>query len=184
MKILGISGSPRIKNTDYMLRTVLDATGADYSLVNLKDLKINSCLACKRCQESCKCVVEDGMNDLYQQILAADCIVLGSPVYFDNVSGVMKNFMDRCLPFYLSGELKNKKVALVAVGNYRGGEELKGNRDINENIEVGSVKKCLEAMENFCFHLGLKVIGSVLAVRGNPREKESQLKELGEKLFA
>lgn len=184
MKVIGISGSPREKNTFYMLKTVLDATEQKYEVVHLKDLDIASCDACKGCHETHKCVVRDDMQDLYQQILEADFIVLGSPTYFDNVTGVMKNFMDRCLPFYFSNELKDKKVALVTVGNYRGGEILRGKKNIDGVIEIKSVKKCIDALESFCIHLGLHVIGSVYATRGDPKEKEEELKKLGKKLIS
>ncbi len=45
-KIVGISGSPRNKNTNCMLKTVLDATGSDYDLVLLKDKNIKPCKVC------------------------------------------------------------------------------------------------------------------------------------------
>lgn len=44
MNILGISGSPRVKHTALMLKTVLDATGAEYELVHLKDYTIRPAL--------------------------------------------------------------------------------------------------------------------------------------------
>jgi len=184
MKIIGISGSPREKNTSYMLKVVLDATGQDYELIQLKDLEIKPCSACKGCHETFKCIIEDDMQNLYRQMLDADYIVLGSPTYFDNVSGIMKNFMDRCLPFYLSNELRNKKVALVTVGNYKGGEKLRSNQNIDQTAEINSVEKCLRALECFCTHLGLKLIGSVYAIRSNPQEKEEELIKLGKKLIS
>lgn len=184
MKIIGISGSPREKNTSYMLRVVLDATGQDYELIQLKDLEIKPCSACKGCYETFKCIIKDDMQNLYRQMLDADYIVLGSPTYFDNVSGIMKNFINRCLPFYLSNELRNKKVALVTVGNYKGGEKLRGNQNIDQATEINSVEKCLRALECFCTHLGLKLIGSVYAIRSNPQEKEEELIKLGKKLIS
>ena len=183
MNLLGISGSPRDKNTSYMIKTVLDATEQTYTFVSLKDKNVHPCNACGGCHKTKRCVVCDGMHYLYQKLSYIDAVVLGSPVYFDNVSGLMKNFMDRCLPLYLSDKLKGKKAALVSVGNYAGGELLKGNKNISQLVEEESVKKCISALENFCNHLGLKVVGSVYAVRSNPEEKEAELIELGKKLL-
>ena len=102
MQIIGISGSPRDKNTNYMLRTVLNATGRDYELITLKNRDIKPCNVCGGCYKSHQCVVKDGMQEIYDKLLKADIIVLGSPTYFDNVSALMKAFIDRCLPLYLS----------------------------------------------------------------------------------
>lgn len=119
MKILGISGSSRIKHTSYILKTLLDETGTGYDLINLKDKSIRPCTNCKACHKTFKCVLNDDMQEIYSMILDADVVVLGSPTYFDNVSGIMKNFMDRCLPFYFSEGLKNKKVVLLAMGGFK-----------------------------------------------------------------
>lgn len=102
-----------------MLRTVLDATSCVYELILLKDKNIKPCTACKGCYHSHKCAVKDDMQELYYKLSKADIIVLGSPTYFDNVTALMKTFIDRCLPLYLSEKLKGKKVALVSVGNFK-----------------------------------------------------------------
>lgn len=187
MKIIGISGSPRNKNTNFMLKTLLDATGFNYELIALKDKNIKPCSACGGCYKSHKCIVKDDMQDIYNKLLQADVIVLGSPTYFDNVSAIMKAFMDRCLPLYLSGKLKNKKVALVAVGNFKEGEVSKNKTKTIENQQIkremaDSVKKCIGNMKNFCEILGLKLVGSVIAINGDPLPQKNLLIKLGKKL--
>lgn len=179
MKILWISWSPREKNTLYMLKTVTEATELDYEIIHLKDLRIKYCLACWGCQKTKKCLINDDMQKLYGKMLESDYIVLGSPTYFENVTWIMKTFMDRCLPFYLSDGLKGKKVGLVSSGNYKWGEELKGKQGINESDEINSVKKCINTMESFCNHLGLEIIWNVCAIWSNPQRKEKELRNLG-----
>lgn len=166
MKIIGISGSPRDKNTNCMLRTVLDATNQKYELILLKDKKIQPCVACRKCSETNKCIIDDDMHEIYDKLSEADIIVLGSPTYFDNVTGIMKNFIDRCLPFYAPRKLKDKKVALVAVGN----------------SDDNSVKGCIRALEGFCKHMGFQIIESVFATNDNTQAKEGELIQLGKKL--
>lgn len=187
LKIVGISGSPRERNTVYMLKTVLDTTGFDYDLILLKDKNIKPCNACGGCYRSHKCIVKDDMQEIYNKILNADILVLGSPTYFDNVSAIMKSFMDRCLPLYLSEELKNKRVALLSVGNFEEGEVIKNPVEAakNSNLEKemkGSVKNCINAMKNFCKILELKLVGTVIAINGDAKLKKIELVELGEKL--
>ncbi len=63
-------------------------------------------------------------------------IIFGIPNYFDNVSGLFKNFMDRLHPLYKSGLIANKKVVFVYVG---GGEE-EGTKIELHNSVAGFVK--------------------------------------------
>ncbi len=191
MNIIGISGSPRNKNTNYMLRTVLDATKQEYELISLKDKNIKPCNACGGCYRNYRCVIKDDMEEVYKKLLKADIIVLGSPTYFDNVTAIMKTFIDRCLPLYLSEKLKNKKVALVSIGNFKEGEVdfLDGyspNEAIRDPIlrkEMGnSVKNCLDNMNNFCKTMKLKIVGNVFAINGDPSSVNNELAELGQKL--
>lgn len=174
MKIIGISGSPRKENTYYMVKTVLEATGHDYELILLCEKDIKPCLDCRNCHKTHKRFTQDDMQKIYQKLVSANAIVLGSPTYFDNVSGLMKNFMDRCLPFchYFSSELKDKPVALVAVGNFEEYLEFddQGNSKWDKE-EKESVNRCLNAMENFSTHIGLNTIGKVYATQSNPKAK-------------
>jgi len=189
--IIGISGSSRNKNTNYMLKTVLDATGYSYELIALKDKNIKPCNACGGCYKSHKCIIKDDMQDLYGKLLKADIIVLGSPTYFDNVSALMKIFIDRCLPLYLSEKLKGKKAALVSVGNFKEGEvRLLDDYNPNEAIKdptlkkemEDSVKRCIDNMKNFCEAINLKIIGNVISINGDPKPEQKKLVKLGEKL--
>lgn len=192
-KIIGISGSPRNKNTYYMLKTVLGATGCDYELILLKDKNIKPCTACGGCFHSHKCVVKDDMQDLYNKLLEADILVFGCPTYFANVTGLMKNFIDRCLPFYFSEGLRGKKTALLVVGNFRKEEvRFSDNFDIEKAMQTLAgrkrleepVKKCLDIMNFFCAqHMGMKIVGSVLAINGDSQSKEKELINLGKKLI-
>lgn len=187
MKILAISGSSTGKKTDYMLRKILESFPGDYQkeLIPLKDKNITPCKNCKGCHETQKCVINDDMQEIYQKLIDADAIILGSPTYFDNVSGIMKNFMDRCLPFYFSKKLKNKKVGLVSVAGFK--EYIEYDKEGNciwckENECVESVEHCLQSMSYFCKHTEMDIIGQVAAIHGSPEEKDEDLIKLGNKL--
>lgn len=167
MNIIGISGSPKNKRTDYMIKTILDATGKEYELVKLYGKKVGPCIDCDNCKNPpYNCAIEDDMQELSNKLINAEAIVLGSPTYFDNVSGVMKIFIDRMLAFYYSRKLKGRKVAIVAVGF----EDAK------------SVKQCVHQMEGFCKLLGMNIVGSIYATHNNVKAKEKALKLLGKKL--
>lgn len=114
MNIIYISGSPRPdSNTELLLKTSLSITGGQ--LLRLKDFDIKHCHSCWACIRKGTCVLKDEMTDKIIPLLTdCDGIVLGSPVYFNNVSSLLKAFMDRT--WCIKGKLRNKIGACVAVG--------------------------------------------------------------------
>lgn len=120
MNVLCISGSPRKgSNTDYLLDLMLSSTGGQF--VKLADYRIEPCQSCWACQRLGECAVEDDMrNVLVPMLFAADAIVLGSPVYFNNVSAQLKAFMDRS--WSIRGRLRNKIGGALVAGRRYGAE--------------------------------------------------------------
>ena len=108
MDILGIIGSCRKSgNTDLLVRKALEgaeAQGFRTRAVMLSDYAIADCTGCEGCRHGLRCVVDDGMQELYPLLEQARGLVIGSPTYFYNVSGIMKNFLDRlyCQEFFNS----------------------------------------------------------------------------------
>ncbi len=49
------------------------------------------------------CPIDDGMQGLYDKLLEADGIIVGSPTYFMNISGAVKCFIDRSLALFYRG---------------------------------------------------------------------------------
>lgn len=142
MKVIAINGSPRKgKNTAIMLQTALDAAaelGATTELVELSDYHLKFCTGCNSCLRNTTCSITDDDNGLlHEKLLEADGVILGSPCYFGNVSGLMKNFMDRtrCLHM-VRNSLKGKVGGALTHGGLRhGGQEY--TLEILERFMVG-----------------------------------------------
>ena len=121
MKVIGISGSPRKGNTEWMLNRLLERiteNGAEAELVLLRKIDIKLCRGCLSCEEGGKnrkgvCKIQDDMNAIYPKLLKTDCIVFATPAYFELVSGLLKNFMDRTVAVW--PRLEGKSVAGIAV---------------------------------------------------------------------
>ena len=99
MRIVGLSGSPRVGgNTDLILQEALAAAkaeGADVNLIRVSDYHLQPCNGCMTCFSTKKCVNEDDGENLYQEIVKADGVIMGSPSYFQGVTAQMKIFIDR-----------------------------------------------------------------------------------------
>ena len=120
MNIMYVSGSPRKNsNTDYLLKEALSVTGGE--LIKVTDYDFSPCRSCWKCVRSGKCAIDDDMSKmLVPMLLKADVIVLGTPVYFNNVSAQLKAFMDRT--WCIKGGLRNKIGGAVVAGRKDGAE--------------------------------------------------------------
>ncbi len=102
MKVVAVNGSPRKQgNTRLLLEKVLEPlarAGWQTEVVQLGGRDIHGCRACYQCmeQQDGRCASgRDDFNDIFEQLLGADAIVLGSPTYFSGVSTEMKALIDR-----------------------------------------------------------------------------------------
>ena len=157
MKILGISGSPRKGNTEWMVQRVLEAArnaGAETELILLRKTDIRLCRGCLSCEVGADrqpgvCVIKDDMEPLLGKMLAADAFVFGTPVYFYMLSALLKNLMDRTVPIWPL--LKGKRVAGVAVAE-------------------DTIGKAIENLRTYAEVCKLEWVGDVSALAKGPGE--------------
>lgn len=117
LKFLLISGSPRAGNTEFILNQIFKGLKSENKeLILLRNRNIKRCLGCLSCDASNQCSVQDDMQEIYEKMKGTDVFVVGSPNYFDNVSGLLKDFIDRTNPFYKTDLLKGKKLIAIVVG--------------------------------------------------------------------
>ncbi|MFC1666437.1 flavodoxin family protein [Candidatus Omnitrophota bacterium] len=99
MKVLGISGSPRIGgNTDILLDKALEGArtkGADTEKIVLNNLKFSPCQECKDMKDNEDCILHDDMQKIYEKIRNTDALILASPIFFGSLSAQTKMMIDR-----------------------------------------------------------------------------------------
>ena len=104
MKTIIINGSPRKNwNTAQLLKEVqkgAESVGNEVEYIELYDLKFTgcrSCLACKRkgISEPCKCYWKDELSPVLEKILQADRIIIGTPIYYSEPTGLVRSFLER-----------------------------------------------------------------------------------------
>lgn len=105
MKALFVCGSFRENsNTNKILEKIAVSSGCDCELVYLRDMEVEPCTGCLGCMwTEGHCIIEDGMQELYDKIMNAGAIIIGSPTYYMNVSGAVKCFLDRKFALYFRG---------------------------------------------------------------------------------
>jgi multimeric flavodoxin WrbA len=177
MKVVGICGSPRKGNTEWMLTKLLREVakaGIDTELILLTQKDIKGCDGCLSCEAGGKgrkgiCRVKDDMQQIYPKLVEADGLAFGTPVYFEMLSGLLKNFMDRTCPIWTRLELK--PIVGIAVA-----EESTG--------------KAIENLRTYSSVCGMRWVGQVTALAKTPeqvsqdRDVKRRLEQLGKRLIS
>jgi multimeric flavodoxin WrbA len=142
IKVLGICCSPRKGKTAAALRICLDAVKAadgriEVELIELAGLKIPG-------EVAAGIALEPGQRDDFPALApklsepAVAGIILGTPVYFGNMSYLCKAFLDRWIVFHKSKLLANKVGGVLAVG---------GGRNCGLELTIHSVQVALMAQQ-------------------------------------
>ena len=114
--VLILSSSPRRGgNSDRLCDAFLQGckdAGHTVEKIFLKDKHINYCTGCGICSMYGKpCPQKDDAAEVIEKMIAADVIVMATPVYFYTMSAQMKTLIDRCCGLYT--EMKNKEFYFI-----------------------------------------------------------------------
>ena len=108
MKVIAINGGPRKHwNTATLLEEALrgaQSAGAETERIDLYDLDYKGCISCFACKRKGvlpdQCAVRDDLAPVLKRIHECDAVILGSPIYFSEVTGAMRALMERvCFPY-------------------------------------------------------------------------------------
>ena len=183
MKVLVLQASPRKNgNTAALVERFLaglieggsrDVRARDVHRFWLNDLDIRPCQGCFRCAGEPSCVIDDDMQRIYPELVAADLVVFATPIYWWHMNAQMKLCIDRMTALLAEGDtlpaLTGKHIVLVVTYNFRDcAEATKGMfKDFEDWIDVkldvieycsreAHVSKCESKLEE-AFGLGQKL---------------------------
>ncbi|MCJ7422744.1 flavodoxin family protein [Candidatus Bathyarchaeota archaeon] len=108
--------------------------GGKTELITLKDRDIQACDGCLTCEKTSVCHIKDDMQEIYDKMLSADAIVLGSPTYFDAPTGSAMNFIHRTYPLY--GRIKGKRFVGVIVGQLSGDDGVSSRGKVEDYFKA------------------------------------------------
>jgi multimeric flavodoxin WrbA len=115
--IVILKGSPRERGNSSVLadqaQAGAEAAGADVESFYLHGMDIRPCDGCDFCRGTGVCAVEDDMQKLYPKLLAADAVVLASPIYWFTFSAQLKMCIDR---WYALWNLRNDAFKSKPIG--------------------------------------------------------------------
>lgn len=188
MRVLVINGSPRKKGTiATLLHSVADhIEGADVHWFDVNDLNVRPCTGCMRCRSTERCILpEDDAHKIAEEIKLSDLLVMGTPVYWGNISGQMKLVFDRIVPTMM-GESKRG----IPIPLHKGKKAVIVTACTTIwpiSVLFHQTTNALHAMKEILHYSGFKVVGK-LALSGTknrssiPQSILDKGKRLGEKL--
>jgi multimeric flavodoxin WrbA len=105
MSILAVYGSLReASNTNKLVKQAAEASGHTWEKVELAKAEIKPCTGCGMClMNEGQCPIDDDMQPLYDMLMSAEALIIGSPTYYMDVSGAVKNFIDRSMAIFYRG---------------------------------------------------------------------------------
>jgi len=130
MRVVGIVCSPRKRgNTEILVREALDAIqefGEETELITVAGKTITPCDGCLKCVETGVCRINDDIQEIHQQLLQSDGIIIGTPVYFINVTAQAKAIMDRSYALFVHHKLRGKVAGGIVVARRVGAGQVLG----------------------------------------------------------
>jgi FMN-dependent NADH-azoreductase len=117
MNVIAVVGSPRKgKATDTLVDKAIEGVKAGHpdcrvKKINLADHDIHYCRNCLTCRDAdtdaayARCVINDDMGPIYEDLLASDALILGTPVHMGSTTSLMMTFLERiCWTFAKPGK--------------------------------------------------------------------------------
>jgi len=196
MKIIALNGSPRKKwNTATLLQKALEGAAsqrAETELIHLYDVNYKGCISCFACKtlggkSYGKCAVQDDLAPIFSRIEQADAILMGSPIYWGDITGEMKSFLERLMFQYMTytnppGALFPKKIKTGFIYTMNVNEEVmkEWQYAINFNRYEGALQRIFGESEYICSFDTLQFddYSKVLNTRFDPVKKKQRHDEV------
>ena len=190
MKVLVLNGSPRkngkVSQILGAMEKRLKADGHETEFVEVNGLDFKCCIGCMKCREKGDCILpKDDAHRIGASLKACDAIVVGSPVYWGNISGKLKSLFDRQVALMMGASkmgipiplLKGKKALIVNACT----------TPFPLNILAGQSTKAYAAVKEILYYSGVKIKGKIMLagtknMQALPEKIISRAEKLAKKL--
>ncbi len=103
-KVLILTSSARIEsNSEKLAQSFAKGaqdSGHEVEVIRLANRTVQFCRGCLSCQKTLRCLIKDDVADILEQMRHADVVVFATPIYYYEMSGLMKTFLDRTNPLF------------------------------------------------------------------------------------
>ncbi|MBQ2635562.1 MAG: flavodoxin family protein [Methanobrevibacter sp.] len=155
MKFFAINGSPRKNcNTAQLLDKSLEGVKSVFpeataERIDLYDFPFHGCMSCFACKRVNgkhygECAQKDDLKPILKEIVQSDGVILGSPIYFSDVTGNMRSFQERfmfpLMAYSKTETVEHKRMPIACIYTMNASEESSrqiGYHDLHDHFEMG-----------------------------------------------
>lgn len=111
MKTLVFNGSPRMKGETMELVNAFceEMKGEEIKVVHAYQADIRPCVDCRWCFKNRGCAIKDGMQEIYRYLEECDHILIASPVYFEELTGVLLALLSRLQTYFSAKYIRREE---------------------------------------------------------------------------
>ena len=174
MRAICIIGSPKSNgSTACVTDTIIEGmkvNNIDVKRYVLGEMDIKYCKGCMKCYESRKCIQNDDMNRIFEDLSEADIVIIASPSYWGDVTGQLKVFFDRSTPL-----CDTNGGTTIPKGKVGVSVAVRTGQRVEENMTI------IHAIEHYFGHLGIKPVKRFtvegVQFKENFQQKEDKVNE-------
>ena len=109
MKTLIFNGSPRKHGeTQKLIDCLKEELGGEIKVVDTYYVKVRPCMDCRYCMDHEGCAIDDEMQVIYQDIADADHIIIASPIYYEELTGMLLAVLSRLQIYFGAIHVRHK----------------------------------------------------------------------------
>jgi len=165
MKILILNGSPRktgkVSQILHIMERRLQTDGFETEFVEVNSLDFKCCIGCMKCRGKGSCILpEDDAHLIGTLLKSCAAVIVGSPVYWGNITGRLKSLLDRQVALMM-GESKSG----IPIPLLKGKKALVVNACTTPfpfNILAGQSTKAYAAVKEILDYSGVKIKGKIM----------------------
>lgn len=166
--IVGIHSGRRGRISESALRYVLEHTGQEYKVFALTDLPLETCDACLGCLTTHRCVKNDGVNEIVDELSKAFAVVFAAPEYWDGVHAKARAFWERvCFMGRHNTEFPLQHLIGLIIGVGGHGDASAAIRDLSAFFEDARIRlvDTVDVQGSYaCFECGFAPVCEVAGV--------------------
>jgi len=187
-KVVCVLGSPRSGGNSETIAQKLAETaeslGAQSRTFRLNDLNLKGCQGCMGCKTGSEvCVVRDDLAPVLAAVAGADVVVLTSPIYFGQISGQLKSFIDRTFSYLQPDFFSNPNPSRLAPGKKMVFIVTQGDNDLKNYDVVPGYEGAYKTMGFETFSIRAGGLGAPTDAAGRP-DLMKQAEELAKAVLA
>ena len=112
MRTLIFNGSPRPKgDTASLLRLLTPRLTGEVTVLDAYGSQISPCIDCRHCWTAADCVLQDGMQTVYDELQRCDNVLIASPLHYAQLTAPLLGIGSRLQIYFCAGKFRGERLS-------------------------------------------------------------------------